>query len=137
MTQTREGITETVIDCVRATLGAPADEPIRVESRLVSELGAESMDFMDIVSRIGRRLQVELRLEQLDDELKGAMTEAEFEQGTVTPAALEVLRRYFPHAGPDELGAGMAIHEIPFLMTVGTLIDFSIAAVRRAGGLAS
>jgi acyl carrier protein len=133
MNTSRERVAELVIECVKSALGAPADEPIGLESRLVTDLGAESMDFMDIVSRIGRRLQVELRLEQLDDELKGAMTEAEFEQGLLTPAALEILRRYFPHAGPDELHDGMALHEIPFLMTVETLVDFSMASLQRAG----
>jgi acyl carrier protein len=129
---TEQQVRQVVLECVQETLGCPDDEPVGLESRLVAELGAESMDFVDIVSRIGRRLQVSLRLEQLDDELKAVMTESEFEQGLLTPPALEVLRRYFPGAADGELREGMPLHEIPFLMTVGTLVGFSLAALRRS-----
>lgn len=127
MTRTREEIEAIVRDCIRHTLGCEDDE-LDLELRLVEDLGAESMDFVDIVGRIGRRLEAPLNLHELDDALKDAMSPAAFEQGLVTAPALPVLRRYFPDAADGEIYDGMPLHEVPFLFTGKMLVDFALAA---------
>jgi acyl carrier protein len=123
----RATVEAVVIDCIRDTLGFE-DEALGPELRLAQDLGAESMDFVDLVGRIGRRLGLRLDLGQLDDALREVMSAAEFDQGLVTAAALPVLHRFFPAAAPGEIYEGMALHEIPFLISVGSLIDFALAA---------
>ena len=132
MSRSRDEIEAVVVDCVRHTLGFEEEE-IHASQRLAADLGAESMDFVDIVGRVGRRLGVKLELQQLDETLRGVMNEAEFEQGLVTKAAVPVLRGYFPEADPGEIYEGMPIHEIPFLISVKTLIELAVEADRRGG----
>ncbi len=132
MARAREEIEAIVRDCVRHTLGCE-DGDLDPSLRLVEDLGAESMDFVDLVGRIGRRIDAPLELRQLDDDLKAAMSVAEFEQGLLTAPGLPVLRAYFPDAREGEIYEGMPLHEVPFLFTVKMLVDFAVAADAARG----
>jgi len=82
----RPDILETVRRCVAESLAVPASG-VGLESRLVDDLGADSLDFVDIVFMLDRELDIRVRetefnfLTRLDfsspDVMKGAhLTEA-------------------------------------------------------------
>lgn len=131
MSRSREEVQKVVEDCIRHTLGCE-DDAIDPGTRLIADLGAESMDLVDIISRIGRRLGKTLHPERLDEKLREAMTAAELEQGLVTKRALAVLRAYFPEASAGEIYENMPLHEVHFLMSVKTLIDLAYEAEAAA-----
>ena len=81
-----ESIASTVRRCVAESLAVPQTD-IALESRLVDDLGADSLDFVDIVFMLDRELDIRVRetefnfLTRLDfsspDVMKGAhLTEA-------------------------------------------------------------
>ncbi len=77
----RPEILETVKRCVAESLAVPASD-VALESRLVDDLGADSLDFVDIVFMLDRELDIRVRetefnfLTRLDfsspDVMKGA-----------------------------------------------------------------
>jgi acyl carrier protein len=82
----RPDVLETVKKCVADSLAVPRAD-IQTESRLVDDLGADSLDFVDIVFMLDRELDIRVRetefnfLTRLDfsspDVMKGAhLTEA-------------------------------------------------------------
>jgi acyl carrier protein len=56
----RPEVLETVRRCVAESLAAPP-EGITLESRLVDDLGADSLDFVDIVFMLDRELDIRVR----------------------------------------------------------------------------
>jgi acyl carrier protein len=81
-----DALLATVKRCVAESLALPLDD-VRLESRLVDDLGADSLDFVDIVFMLDRELDIRVRetefnfLTRLDfsspDVMKGAhLTEA-------------------------------------------------------------
>jgi acyl carrier protein len=132
MAMTRETVQDVVIEAIRSTLGCEEDQAIEPDSRLMAELGAESVDLTDIMGRVSRRLKVELRMEALDDELLASMSRAEMEQGLITPPAVAVLKKYFPNARAGEIQEGMPFHDVPFLISVGSLTDMAMVALEQS-----
>jgi acyl carrier protein len=60
MTEPRPDVVATVRRCVAESLAVPIAE-ITLESRLVDDLGADSLDFVDIVFMLDRELGIRVR----------------------------------------------------------------------------
>ena len=58
--EVRPDILDTVRRCVSESLAVPASD-ISAESRLVDDLGADSLDFVDIVFMLDRELDIRVR----------------------------------------------------------------------------
>jgi acyl carrier protein len=112
-------LTARVIHVVAEALDRKPEE-ILLHSSLVDDLGAESIDFMDIVFRLEDELGVQIP----DDDLwRGA-----FPAGELTPAALEegvaALRQRLPDFRWDRFPDGVAARDLPRLATVGTIVTY-------------
>jgi acyl carrier protein len=112
---TREEI-QAVFPKVAATmadaLGCDLDK-VKLEASLIDDLGAESIDFLDIVFRLERAFKVKIPRGKIVEESRGDLSEAEFEQGgQVTPAGLERLKAFLSEvpAGPVPLAAAGGAH---------------------------
>ena len=65
-------------------LGCDEDE-VKRDSSLINDLGAESIDFLDLVFRLERTFKVKIPRGKIVEDSRGALSEAEFEQkGLVT-----------------------------------------------------
>lgn len=93
-------IRDEVFDAVRACVAESLmidPEEVRLGSRLVDELGADSLDFVDIVFQLERALDVEVRgsefewLTRLDFSSPEVMRE-----GFLTDAVVQRLRSWLP-----------------------------------------
>jgi acyl carrier protein len=112
-------LTARVIAVVAEALDrAPAE--IHLDSSLVDDLGAESIDFMDIVFRLEDELGVQI---DNDDLWRGV-----FGAGPLTPEALEAgvaaLRRTVPGFRWDRFPDGVKAQDLPRLATVGTIVSY-------------
>ncbi len=95
-------------------------EEIFLHSSLIDDLGAESIDFMDIVFR----LEDELGIQIPDDDLwRGA-----FGPGQLTPEAIAAgvatLRERLPQFRWDRFPEGVAQQDLPRLATVSTIVTY-------------
>jgi acyl carrier protein len=112
-------VQETLIDA----LGVDDDEVTR-EATLVGDLGAESIDFLDIVFRLEKNFDVKIpRGELFPENLTGA--DSSFvKDGNVTPEGIEELRSRMPFADIDKLAADPKVENIQELFTVDMMVKF-------------
>jgi len=94
---------------------------VRPESRLIADLGAESIDFLDIVFRIEQAFAIQIPRGQILDEARGELSQDEFQRdGVLTPAGLARMRTVLDEVPAERIAAGLRIDDVPQLFTVAT-----------------
>jgi len=95
------------------------------ETSIVRDLGAESLDFLDLNYRLeqtfGIRMARHFFLEHME-EMFGEGSAID-ENGRLTPRALAVLRARYPEATLPEHEDGIDMDEVPSLITVQAMTD--------------
>ena len=98
------------------------EETIKPESSLINDIGAESLDFLDINYRLEQTFGIKMArhfiLEHME-ELFGEGTAID-ENSQLTNKAIELLKVRFGDDLPD-LSAGVDIDEVPALITVQSM----------------
>jgi len=118
-------IAETVCRIVADSLGRKRDE-VRIDSVLMAELGAESLDFLDIVFRIERDFSIEITRGEMERVARGDMSADEFAPGGVIgEAGLARLRELMPEAS-DRIEPGLRPSTILTLFSVQTFANMVI-----------
>ena len=101
-----------------------AIDPAKVTpaASLIDELGAESLDFLDLVFQLETEYGVKIPRDGIRVAAQEGLADG-FEQGDVlTPAALERLRLLMPEVPPARLATGLKSHQIASLFTVETFV---------------
>ena len=130
----REEIAEVYPAVAEIIADALAIEPsaVAIDARLIADLRAESIDFLDIVYRLERTFRVKIPRGQVEKEARGPLSEQEFEQdGILTEAAIARLREYMDEVPPERIHLGLEVAEIPLLFTVSTFCK-AVVRARRA-----
>lgn len=105
------------------------EDDISLNSRLIMDLGAESIDFLDLVFQLEKEFKIKIPRGQLEKNARGALAEDEFEKGGVlTAAGLEALKNYLNEVPAEQFKAQMKVNEIPMLFTVETFCKLIVAA---------
>lgn len=121
-----------VLSIVADALDQPA-ERVTLDASLVDDLGAESIDFLDLVFRLERAFKVKIPRGKIVEDARGTLPEAEFEQkGLVTDRGLAQLRTFLSEVPADRFRSPLKVVEIPRLFTVETFCKLVIRA-QRAG----
>ena len=122
---------EIVCGVIAESLGrAPAS--VQLASNLFDELGADSLDLLDIVFGLESRFAIEITRGALEHAARGDMTDEEFAPGgTISDAGLERLRALLPESR-DRIRPGLLPREIPRLFTVGTFARIVLAKLAEA-----
>mgnify|MGYP001181997590 CR=1 FL=1 len=121
-------VAETIADA----LGCDADEVKRGAS-LIDDLGAESIDFLDLVFRLEREFKVKIPRGKIVEDSRGTLSEAEFEQkGLVTDQGLAQLKTFLSEVPADRFRSPLKVAEIPRLFTAETFCKLVIRAQRAA-----
>jgi acyl carrier protein len=109
-----------VAEIIADALGCEEDD-VKPTSSLITDLDAESIDFLDIVFRLEREFKVKIPRGKAIEEARGDLSEAEFEQGgIVTPAGVEKLTAYLNEVPADRFPSPLKAAEIPKLFTIET-----------------
>ncbi len=117
MTMRLEEIIERVARCVTEIL---ALEPGKVQpaSRLMQDLGADSLDLVELMYVLEQEFEIILGKEDVSISAQLGMPEAQIhEHEVLTPAALERLRERFPRAR-DLFVPGLTRKHLAALLTV-------------------
>jgi acyl carrier protein len=110
-------------DRVRAIVGEALDRPaaeVRDEASLIDDLGAESIDFLDLVFRLESAFGIKIPEEQIwagSLGLAGA-SDAEIQEG------VRKLRAELPGFRWDRFPGRVASQDLPRLLTVRTIVDY-------------
>lgn len=114
-----EKVRETLVDA----LGVDDDE-VTPEATLNGDLGAESIDFLDIVFRLEKNFSVKIPRGELFPENFDAADTSLVANGVVTDAGIAELRNRMPHADIDKFAADPKVENIQELFTVNMIVNF-------------
>ncbi len=125
-----DAICPKVAEIISDAIGCDS-EKVKPESSLVDDLGAESIDFVDIIFRLQRQFKVKIPRGQIVEEARGSLSEAEFESaGVVSEAGAARLKTYLNEVPPDRFKSPMNVGDIPRLFTVETICKLVIRQQR-------
>jgi acyl carrier protein len=97
-------------------LGVDEDE-VKPESKLVGDLGAESIDFLDIVFRLEKAFDIKIPRGELFPE--DILNNAEYVQnGKVTPEGMKLLKERMKFANLSAFEANPVVQDFGNLLTV-------------------
>ena len=120
---TQEEIFEKVRDTLVDALGVDDDE-VTPESTLFGDLGAESIDILDIVFRLEKNFNIKIPRGELIPENLTSADSNYVENGTVTSAGIAELRKRMPHADIDKLAADPKVSNIQELITAQMIVNY-------------
>jgi len=118
-----EKVRETLVDA----LGVDDDE-VTPEATLTGDLGAESIDFLDIVFRLEKTFNIKIpRGELFPDNI---LNNPEFvKDGRLTPNGLAQLKERMPHADFAEFEQDPDVNKMAELFKVQTIVNYLLAKV--------
>lgn len=113
-------------------LARDVDE-VSLHSRLIADLGAESIDFLDIVFRLDQSFGVRIARGQILEEARGDLSEEAFHSdGVLSAAGLQRLREVLDEVPAESFVPGLRVDDVPFLFTVETFCKVVVRAQRAA-----
>ena len=108
------------------------EEDVSLNSRLIADLGAESIDFLDLVFQLEKEFGIKIPRGQLEKNARGDLAEDEFEKGGVlTPRGMAALKNYLSEVPADNFKTNLKVNEIPMLFTVETFCKLIVHAVNE------
>lgn len=129
-----DAIMPKVAEAIAEALGREPGE-VQPHMSLMDDLGAESIDFLDLVFRLEKEFKVKIPRGKIVEDARGSLSEAEFESGGVlTPAGEERLRAFLSEVPAERFKAPIKSGEIPKLFTVETFAKVVIRQQRAAAG---
>jgi len=123
MAMNRDEITQQVQEVLVDALGVDDDE-VTAEATLMGDLGAESIDFLDIVFRLEKAFGIKIPREELFP-AENLMNNSEFVQnGKLTEKGLAELREKMPHTDITAFVDDPDINKLGDLFTVNAIVNY-------------
>jgi acyl carrier protein len=119
---TRDDIFGKVRDALVDAL-AVDDDDVTMESVLTTDLGAESIDFLDIVFKLEQVFGIKIHQGELFPE-NLTQNPAYVQSGKVTPEGISMLKARMPHVDFGDFESNPTLKNISTLFTVATLVRF-------------
>jgi acyl carrier protein len=118
----QEEVFEKVRTCLVDALGVDDDE-VTPEATMVGDLGAESIDFLDIVFRLEKTFNIKIPRGELFPE--DILSNAQYVQdGKVTPEGLAQLKQRMPFADLSKFEADPNVTHFGNMLTVQDLVNY-------------
>ena len=100
------------------------DDEITDDSSLMGDLGAESIDFLDIVFRLEKAFEIKIPREELFPP-ENLLNDAQYvSNGKLTETGLEKLREQMPHVDFTEFARNPDLNKMPDLFRVKSICDY-------------
>jgi acyl carrier protein len=113
-----KGVREIVAEAMTIDVGT-----VKLDSNLMDDLGAESLDFLDIVFKVEQRFRIQITRGEMESAARGDMSPDEFApKGVISHRGLERLRELMPEAAP-RITEGLRPGQILTLFSVQTFVN--------------
>jgi len=123
MAMSRDEIFRKVQEVLMDALGVD-DEEVTAEATLMGDLGAESIDFLDIVFRLEKAFEMKVPREELFP-AEGLLNNPELvSNGKLTENGLAELREKVPHTDLTEFETDPDINKLADLFTVNAIVNY-------------
>lgn len=120
-----EQVGATVCEIVAEALGCERED-VKLTSILMDDLGAESLDFLDIVFKLEQTFGIQITRGEMESAARGDMSEDEFAPGgVISDAGLERLRELMPESS-DRIEPGLRPVQILSLFSVQTFANIVV-----------
>ena len=120
---TRDEIFSSVQNELCDALGVEDDE-VTPEATLSGDLGAESIDYLDILFRLERAFDIKIPRGELSPESIVAPDSGFVEDGVINEAGIAELRQRMPYADVDTLAEDPKVENLSNLFTVEMLVNY-------------
>ena len=131
MAMSRNEIFQEVQEVLVDALGVDNDE-VTTEATLMGDLGAESIDFLDIVFRLEKAFGIKISREELFP-IESMMNNPGFvDNGKLTETGLTELRNKMPHTDLASFESDPDINKLANLFTVNSIVNFVETKLIRA-----
>ena len=132
MAMSREDIFKEVQEVMVDALGVDEDE-VTQQATLMGDLGAESIDFLDIVFRLEKAFEIKIPREELFP-AEGLMSNPEYiDNGKITEKGLVELKSAMPHTDFESFANDPDINKLGDLFTVNSVVNFVELKLRGDG----
>lgn len=123
MAMSRDDIFNQVREVLVDALGLD-DDDVTEDATLMGDLGAESIDFLDIVFRLEKAFSIKVPREELFP-AEAVMNNPEYVSGgKVTAKGLAELKAKMPHTNFSEFEKNPDVNKIADLFTVSAIVNF-------------
>ena len=123
MAMSRDDIFKEVQEVLIDALGVDDDE-VTDKATLMGDLGAESIDFLDIVFRLEKSFEIKIPREELFP-AEGLLNNPEFvSNGKLTEIGLTELKSKIPHTDYSSFENDPDINKLGDLFTVDSIVNF-------------
>ncbi len=123
MAMSRDDIFQQVQEVLVDALGVDDDE-VTAEATLMGDLGAESIDFLDIVFRLEKAFGIKIPREELFP-IENMMNNPEFvDNGKLTETGLAELKSKMLHTDLGTFEQDPDINKLPNLFTVNSIVNY-------------
>ena len=118
----KQEVLQKVQDILTDALGVDEEEAAE-DASLVADLGAESIDFLDIVFRLEKTFNIKIpRGDLFPEDLLS--DESYVQEGKLTPEGLRVLKEKVPYANLSEFEKNPDVSGLANLFTVGMIVSY-------------
>lgn len=118
----REEIFDKVKEVLEYALGADSED-ITMDATLIGDLGAESIDFLDISFKLEQEFSIKIDQGELFPE-NLMQDESLVEDGKLTEKAMGMLKERMPHVDFSKFENDRRVDQLSEVFTVGSLVDF-------------
>jgi len=127
MTEVAQRVRELVADALARDVSE-----VSIDSVLMSDLGAESLDFLDLVFKLEHEFHIQITRGEMERAARGDMSEEEFAPGGfISDAGLERLRQLMPEA-TARIKPGLRPGQVLSLFSVQTFVNLVHAKMASA-----
>lgn len=121
-TMTEQEIFEKLIPLVREVTGAREDQ-IKMESGLMKDLGAESIDLLDFSFLVEEKFGITIEADEFEQQATERIPGGVYDNdGLLTDEALEELRKALPEVPSEYLKQGLKKIELPSVLNVAVFV---------------
>jgi acyl carrier protein len=119
----QELVIQTLKKCIAVTIGIKEEEITSPDASVIDDLGADSLDLLDLVFRIEKEFGVEITRGEIENKARETLSEEEFEKdGYLTGEAKNALMNALPEVHPSKFEGNLRKNDIPRLLTVQTFL---------------
>ena len=126
-----EEIYDKVKEVLEYALGADSED-ITIDATLIGDLGAESIDFLDISFKLEQEFSIKIDQGELFPE-NLMQDESLVEDGKLTEKAMGMLIERMPHVDFSKFENDRRVDQLAEVFTVGSLVDFVERKIQAQG----
>ena len=119
---TEDGVFAKLLPLVREVTGAREDE-ITLESNLMEDLGAESLDLLDLSFLVEEEFGITIEADEFEQQARQRIPGGVYDRdGVLTNEALEEPKKALPEVPPEKFAPGLKKIEVPMVLNVAVFV---------------